>query len=113
MVENGLIKPYPIFEGGPEIKYLLQGGVSEKGSLLTKPSRPLGTSLAWKTLFGTYVTTGHISLGEVHDTCFKSRVWQGAGSCLSLRCVPTESQGLDLLYLTKLPGMALHPTQKK
>jgi len=34
-------------QGGPEIKYLLQGAMSEKGSLLAKPSGPLGTSLAW------------------------------------------------------------------
>jgi hypothetical protein len=35
-------------QGGPEIKYLLQEGMSGKGSLLAKPSGPahLGTSLA-------------------------------------------------------------------
>ena len=38
-------------QGGPEIKYLLQEGMSGKGSLLAKPSGPLGTSLAWRTLF--------------------------------------------------------------
>jgi hypothetical protein len=37
--------------GGPEVKYLLQGGMSGKGSLLAKSSRPLGTSLAWRTQF--------------------------------------------------------------
>jgi hypothetical protein len=37
----------------------------------------------------------------------ESGVWQGAGSHLSLRCVSKESPGLDLLYLTKLPGMVL------
>ena len=41
-------------------------------------------------------------LCEKHDTCSRPGVWQGAGSCLSLRCVPT---GLNLLYLTKLPGI--------
>ena len=45
-----------------------------------------------------------------HGTCFKLAVWQGAGSHLSLGCVPTESLGLDLLYLTKLSGMVLCPT---
>jgi hypothetical protein len=49
----------PTSQGGLEIKYLLQGGMSEKGSLLAKPSGPLGTSLAWRTLFWAYVTTGH------------------------------------------------------
>ena len=49
-------------------------------------------------------------LCEKHGTCSKSGVWQGAGSHLSLRCVATESLGLDLLYLTKLPGMVLCPT---
>jgi hypothetical protein len=41
-------------------------------------------------------------LCEKHGTCFKSGVWQGAGSHLSLRCVPTKSPSLNLLYLTKL-----------
>ena len=36
MVENGCIKPYPTSQGGPEIKYHLQGPVSGKGSLLAK-----------------------------------------------------------------------------
>ena len=48
-------------QGGHEIKYLLQGEMSGKGSLLAKPSRPLGTSLAWRTLFWAYVTIGHVS----------------------------------------------------
>lgn len=38
---------------------------------------------------------------------FRPEVWQGAGSHLSLGCVPTESLRLDLLYLTKLSGMIL------
>jgi hypothetical protein len=33
---------------GPEIKYLLQGGVPGKESLVAKPSRPLCTSLVWR-----------------------------------------------------------------
>jgi hypothetical protein len=32
-------------QAGPEIKYIFQGGMSEKGSLLAKPSEPLGVSL--------------------------------------------------------------------
>ena len=26
MVESGCVKPYPTSQGGPEVKYLLQGG---------------------------------------------------------------------------------------
>lgn len=48
IIENGCIPPP---QGGPEIKYLLQGGMSRKGCLLAKPSGPLDTSLAWRTLF--------------------------------------------------------------
>ena len=51
MVENGFVKPYPTSQGGLEIKYPLQGGMSGKGSLLTKPSSPLGTSSNRRTLF--------------------------------------------------------------
>jgi hypothetical protein len=47
---------YPPSQGGPKIKYLLQGGMSGKGSLLTKPSRPLGTSLEGELCFRAYVT---------------------------------------------------------
>jgi hypothetical protein len=50
MAENRCIKPYPTFQGEPEIKYLLQGGMSWKGRFLAKPSRPLGTSFAQRTL---------------------------------------------------------------
>jgi len=49
-------KPYPTSQDGPESKYLLHGGMSGKGSLLTKPSGPLGTSLAWRILFWAYIT---------------------------------------------------------
>jgi hypothetical protein len=34
MVENRFVKPYPTFQGGPEMKYLLQGGMSGKGKLI-------------------------------------------------------------------------------
>ena len=40
----------PISQGGPEVKYLLQGGMSGKESLLAKPFRPLCTLLAWRSL---------------------------------------------------------------
>ena len=92
-------------QGGPEIKYLLQGEMSGKESLLTKPSGPLGTSLALRSLFWAYMTTGHVSLCEEFGTGSRPGVWQRVGSHLSLRCVPTESPGLNLLHLTKLPGI--------
>ena len=37
-------------QGGPEVKYLLQEGVSGKASLLAS-SRPLGISLKWRSVF--------------------------------------------------------------
>jgi hypothetical protein len=43
---------------------------------------------------------------------FQVRNLAGRGRCLSLRGVPTKSPGLQLLYLTKLPGMVL-PSHKK
>lgn len=48
MAESGYVKPYPTSQGGPEIKYLFQGGMSGKESLLAKPSRPLDIPLEWK-----------------------------------------------------------------
>jgi hypothetical protein len=56
MVENGFGKPYPTSQSGSEIKYLLQGGMSGKGSVSAKPSGSLGTLLAWRTLFWAYLT---------------------------------------------------------
>jgi hypothetical protein len=37
MVESGCVKPYSTSQGRPEVKYLIQGGVSGKESLLAKP----------------------------------------------------------------------------
>jgi hypothetical protein len=54
-----------------------------------------------------YMTPGHSSLCEECGTFSWQGIWQGVGSRLSLRCVPTESLGLNLLYLTELPGMVL------
>jgi hypothetical protein len=50
MAESRWVKPYPISHSGPEVKYLLQGGPSGKESLLVKSSRPLATSLKWKSV---------------------------------------------------------------
>ena len=50
MVESGCVKPCPNFQGGPDIKYLFQGGMSGKESLLGKPSRPLRISLKWRSV---------------------------------------------------------------
>jgi hypothetical protein len=36
-VEDGCIQ---LLQGGPELKYFLQEGMSRKGSLLSKPSGP-------------------------------------------------------------------------
>jgi hypothetical protein len=54
-------------EDGSEITYLLQGGRSGKGSLLAKPSGPLSTLLAWRTLFWAYVTTGQVTFPYVRS----------------------------------------------
>ena len=50
MAENGCIKPYPTPNGVPEIKYLLPRGMSGKGSLLAKPSWPLGICVTYVTV---------------------------------------------------------------
>lgn len=45
-----IVKPHPTSQGGLEIKYLLQGGMSGNESLLAVPTRPLCTSLAWRSV---------------------------------------------------------------
>jgi hypothetical protein len=66
----------PTSQSGSEIKYVLQGGMSGKGSLLVKPSGPSGTSLAQRTLFCAYATTGHISLCGECGMCSRAGIWQ-------------------------------------
>jgi hypothetical protein len=83
--------------------------MSGKGSLLTKLPGPLGTSLAWRTLFWAYMTTGHISLCVKCGTCSRPEVWQGAGRHLP-SCTHQISGVSDPLYFTKLPGMTYCPT---
>jgi hypothetical protein len=95
--ENGCVLAS---QGEPEIKYLLWEGMSGKGSLLTKPSGPVGTSLAWRALFW-----GTTILGSV------ARV---PGQESESRVAPTIS-GVSfwvshLLYLTKFSGMVHCPT---
>jgi hypothetical protein len=93
-------------QGGPEIKYLLQGGMFGKGSLLAKPSGSLVTSLAWRTLFWAYMTTGHVSLCGKCGMCSRPGVWQGVGRHLSSQvCTHQVFKVSDVLYLTKFPGM--------
>ena len=58
--------------------------MSGKGSLLAKPSGPLGTSLAWTTLFWAYMALGHISLSEECGMCSRPVIWKGEESQLSL-----------------------------
>jgi hypothetical protein len=41
MAERECVKPYSNSQVGCEIKYLFQGGISGKESLLAKSSRPL------------------------------------------------------------------------
>lgn len=50
MAGCGWVKPYPLSQGWPEVKYLLKGGVSGKENSLAKSSRPLGTSLKWRSV---------------------------------------------------------------
>lgn len=52
IMENGQVSTS---QGRPEIK-LLREGVFRRGSLLAKPSGPLGTSLPWRTLSWAYMT---------------------------------------------------------
>ena len=56
-MENGCITNHtPFSQSRSEINYLLQGGMSGKGSVSAKPSGSLGTLLAWRTLFWAYLT---------------------------------------------------------
>lgn len=60
MAENGFVKLYLTFQGGPEIKYLLQARMGREAYWLSTPL-PLGTSLERGTLFWADVTIGQVS----------------------------------------------------
>jgi hypothetical protein len=80
----------PISPDEPKTKYLLQGGMSGKESLLAKPPGPLGTSLERRTLLWAYMTTGHISLCGECGTWYRSGIDREWGvTCL--RYVLTKS----------------------
>jgi hypothetical protein len=55
-----MYKTIPTSQGGPEVKYLLQGGESGKESLLAKSFRLLGTSLKWRYVLNLYDHRSHL-----------------------------------------------------
>jgi hypothetical protein len=60
MVERSRwVKSYPTSQDGPKIKYILQGGVSGKESLLVKSSRTLFISLKWRSVLSLWVYRSH------------------------------------------------------
>jgi hypothetical protein len=97
-------------QGGPEIKYLLLGGMAEKGSLLAKLPGPLGTSLALRTLFWAYLTRGPICKCGKCGTCSRPGIWQGAGRCLPSQVCNHKFLGSQPALPSKLPGMVFSPT---
>jgi hypothetical protein len=104
IMENGCVSTS---QGGAEMKYLLQGGISGKGSLLTTSSEPLGTLLAWRTLFWACVTFPYVgSVAGVPGQ--ESGREQGATiSGVYLKFLGTQTP----LYLTKFPGKVHCPTE--
>ena len=103
-MENRCLQPP---QGGPEIKYLLQEGMSGKGFLLAKPSGPLDTASAWRTLFWACVTFPYVgSVAGVPGQ--ESGREQGATiSGVYLKFLGTQTP----LYLTKFPGKVHCPTE--
>ena len=79
MVESGCVKSYPTSQGGQEIKYLLQGGMSEKGSLLAN-----------KLWASRYLISMENSVLDICDLC--SRLFY----VISLECVPSHESGREL-----------------
>ena len=80
---------------GPEIKNLLQGGMSGKGSLLAKPSGQL-ISMENSDLGLPYHRSCFLTWGVWH--VFQARNLAGNRYLLSLRCMSIESLGLNLFF---------------
>ena len=66
LVVHGEKWPKPTSQGRPEIEYLLQGGMSGKGSLLAKPSTYLisreNSVLGYVTYVGSGVTCSRLGI---------------------------------------------------
>ena len=62
-------KTIPTSQGGPEIKYPLQGGTAGKESLLAKLSRPLGVSLKWRSVLSLQDYSPVLCLWRVLGPC--------------------------------------------
>lgn len=68
---------YPASPGRPGVKYLLQKGVSGKEILLVKSSRPLVTSLKWRSW--SYICRG--AWGIALPRLMATNLWRAIGVC--------------------------------
>lgn len=95
-----------LLHGGPELKYLLQEGMSMKGSLLSKTSGSIYIPhLHVELCVLCCMTSGHLLCGEVVVKCSRAGIWSGVDE------TPTILRGfLNPLNHTKFPGMLYCPT---
>lgn len=111
IMENGYIQ---LTLGGPEIKCLLQEGMSVKGSLLAKPlelAHP-DTSLAWRTLCTVYLSSGHSPHVGCCGTCSRTGTDEMPTSLRYKSARVSEStQPSQILYGDTVP-LALHSSTK-
>lgn len=103
---GGKMGAYPLLRVWPEIKYLFQGGMCGKGSLLSVLSRLLGTSFAWWNLFWAYL----IVVTSFYTLC-SSQTWgmphlhvEGIGALLLHDWSPHIYGGLQLRDRGPVPG---------
>jgi hypothetical protein len=88
--------------------------MSGKGSLLAKPSGPVGTSLAWRTLFCAYMTTDQASLCVECDLYSRPGIWQGAVELPKSQVYVHQVSGSQThSTLPSFLSWFYHPTEKQ
>ena len=102
MAEIECVKPYPNSQGGPGIKYLFQEGISGKENLLATTSRPLFSSLAWRSV---------LSRHDLWSCPFPHLHVEGLGCCPYV--IDGHESGRRVLWLVTgdwCPGAGKAPT---
>ena len=106
---GGKMGAYPLLRVWPEIKYLFQGGMSGKGSLLAKTSEPIRYLIRMKySVLGLHDYRRHFLMWGVWHM-FQARNLAGIGEAPTISGSSFWWESQPALPI-KLPGMVYHPT---
>jgi hypothetical protein len=102
MVEIKWVKPYLTSQGGPEVKYPLQRGVSGKESFLAKSSRPLGTLLKRRSVLRLHDHRSH----SLPVEGLGANLWRVVGGCSHLTGAGCPGAGQNTFCAFRVTGVS-------